>query len=140
MSRTHVLVITIDRCPECLPDGALCADCTEEPALSYDIECPGVTDASGCRCWWECMDCTRRARDDVEFAERLPEEPVHGVQHAWIGGIGFCTPSDQCAVQLSDYVPDAASYVASEPGRYPVDFDFEDGALSNLHPLTGAAS
>jgi len=134
----HILIVTFDPCPECPPDGR-CDDCTDYPEIDYAIECPGRTEQ--CRVWWECIDCTRKANADESgaFGEHLHEEPEHGVQHRWLGGVGYCTPGDGCAVQLADSLPDCASEVATEPGRYPVDYDFDDGELSRLTLLVGVA-
>lgn len=123
----HILVVTVDRCPDC-PPGGLCADCTEHPELTYVVECPGVTDV--CRTWWECMES--HSEDDEERMEN--EEPVHGAEHQRVGGLGWCTPGSQCFLTISDSIPEEGEYATNgKPGRYPVGFDFGDPGEVFLH-------
>lgn len=127
----HILVATAEPCTEPGPGGAPCADCVEHPELTYAIECPGI-EAGGCRIYWECRE--KHSDDDVDRMHE--EEPVHGVEHVWIGGLGWATPGAHCYVQQADAMTDAASYVATKPGRYPVTWETDDPGDITLHLVT----
>lgn len=126
----HVLHVDVDRCGDCPPEGPLCADCTEEPELTYTIECPGVTDA--CRTYWEC----RRDHSEDDIVRMENEEEVHGALHTYVSGLGWATPSDRCYVQEADAVSEEGSYIAKgKPGRWLVGYEFGDPGDLFLHVI-----
>lgn len=131
--RPHVLVVTVDRCSACPPDG-LCADCQEEPELQYTVECPGPS--GNCDAWDECPTCYVPGQGlSADRREELEQEShAHGVEHLWVDGRYMVRLSPpQCYVAGHDALPDAAQYVATAPGRYPVEHDVGDGTELELH-------
>ena len=90
----HTLVITVD------PPGGN-PDPPEPAGSTYAVECPGVTDDSGCRTYWECIECNAAyARDDEAISEALEADgEAHGIEHRQVGDVGWATPSDDCWAQ-----------------------------------------
>lgn len=134
----HILVVTIDRCRNCVPDGALCADCTEDPDLRYDIECPGVTNS--CRAWDECRTCyVPRVGISSDVKDQLEQHgEAHGQPHQYIDG-RWMTPTSHCYVAGHDALSEEGSYIANgQPGRWPVAHEVGDGTELYLHVLKPA--
>lgn len=128
----HTLVITVD------PPGGN-PDPPEPAGSTYAVECPGVTDDSGCRTYWECIECNAAyARDDEAISEALEADgEAHGIEHRQVGDVGWATPSDDCWAQHADELPEAVEDLFDrakrglEPGRYAV-------TISDGDPLTFA--
>lgn len=121
---SHILIVT--------PDAD---EPSETDLFTYEIECPGVTDA--CRRYEDCRP------DDAE-RELLEtaidnEQPViaHGARHLMFDGL-WCAETDRCNVAGHDGLgSDVAGRFA--PGRHPVEFDFGDGTEIVILPLDDQA-
>lgn len=130
----HVLVATIDKCPDCPTDG-LCDDCGDDPQLDYAIECPGVTPA--CALWLECSTCyVPRVGLAAERREELEQTgEAHGVEHQWIDG-RWMTPTTDCYLAGHDALGEEGGYIAQgKPGRWPVEHEVGDGTELYLHTI-----
>jgi len=119
----HILIVT-----ETTADGV-----TEQ---DYEIECPGVTKA--CRMWLTCQTC-QSLDYDLDDDGKTVAPVVHGVEHQSIEDM-WMTPTDNCFVQVNDYLAEAAEPLNLKPGRYPVGFDFGDGCDLELTVLEIASA
>lgn len=99
------------------------------------VECPGVTDS--CRAWDECMEAGCRDPEDDVLDKLCNEEPVHGVVHERIGGVGWCTPTERCWPQTTD-VAEALEGMEPPPGRYTFRWSVEDDEYIVVHDLQPA--
>jgi hypothetical protein len=128
MSRPHVLVIVADpEHPDC--------DC-EPRCVSVSAECPAsdLPDAlwphAFCAIWEECGCPPDRDEDPC------PSSPTG--EHKFVGTV-LMQPTARCFVAQNDYLADAAQDISDEPGRYPVEFDF-DGCDLILERAPGGES
>ncbi len=104
---------------------------TDEDLLTYDAECPGVTDS--CRRYEDCRANEAEA-DLLEAAVDNGEPAVaHGAKHLKIDGL-WCAATDNCNVISHDGLP-ATVAGRFEPGRHPIDFDFGDGTEIVILPI-----
>jgi hypothetical protein len=121
MTNAHILIVTPDR-----------DDPTDEGLFTYEIECPGVTDA--CRRYEDCS-AGEDEREELEAAEDSGRRPAvaHGKRHFMFDGV-WCAETDHCNVVGHDGLDnDVAGRFT--PGRHPVDFDFGDGTEIVILPL-----
>lgn len=128
MPNTHFLIVT---------PGA--DDPTDSDLFTYEIECPGVTDA--CRRYRDCVagDAERKSLEDAVDNER--PAVAHGARHLMFDGT-WCAETQHCNVAGHDSLPDDVAGRFA-PGRHPIEFDFGDGteiAIFALDDLATTAS
>lgn len=93
--------------------------------FTYDVECPGVTDA--CREYRDCL------AGDVEVAALHQAwnagEPrvAHGKRHLFIDNM-WMAETDHCHLQDHDRLPDAVDG-RFEVGWHAIDWDFDEDGL-----------
>lgn len=96
-----------------------------DPDRNYSIECPGIT-AGGCEGWEECSTCMDAELSDEEEEEREETGIAHGVEHQTMW-FGWGVATGTCSLHaFSDAWMDSASDLNLPPGRYPVDFDWNE--------------
>lgn len=114
----HVLVVTAD------PD--------DPENLTYEIECPGVSDT--CR---QYLDCVAGDAEQVALEQAADDDRPrmsHGKRHLKIDGT-WMAETDFCYVQGHDRLPD--SVVGRFPvGRHPIGWDVGDGTEIEVYAIT----
>lgn len=110
----HILVVTA---PEDDPEW-----------LQYAIKCPHPIEKRYQVCAeWNSCGCTAEDIDAILDLEDRPCPTSPTKEHRYFGELGdLCSPTTRCFVQGNDYLPDAASEVARQPGEYRIAWDVED--------------
>lgn len=126
MRNSHILIVT--------PDAD---DPADADLFTYEVECPGVTDA--CRRYEDCK-AGEDEREQLEAAEDSGLRPAmaHGKRHFMFDGV-WCAETDQCNVACHDGLGNDVDG-RFEPGRHPVDFDFGDGTEIAIFALDDLAT
>lgn len=122
----HFLIVTPD--PQ---------DPQERDFYTYEVECPGVTDA--CRLWKSCDGADPDHAALEMLAEGSDSDPIaHGVRHREIAGwTGWWAATDDCYVQTHDRLGDAAENYFG-PGRHPIRWEVGDGTELEIYALMEA--
>lgn len=132
----HVLVIE-GPCQQIDPDTGehYCAEDGDRCDYRWSIECPGVTRA--CEMFLACLECVS---PDEQTTHALGEgEPVHGVEHDRIHGLGWATPTGRCYVQAADTTGDAVYELDLPPGQYLVGHDYGEPDEITLYVIEPAS-
>ena len=123
MSDIHTLIIGADPLEPADPD-----------LFTYEIHCPGVTDA--CRLWVGCEvpECPGNTGGDDTLYD--VSDVAHGQKHRYIDE-SWMVQTDHCYLVSADEMPDAASFLVTKAGlsagEYQVGHDFDEGRIADLH-------
>jgi hypothetical protein len=127
ITAAHILVATLD----CQGDPDDDSHHHDPECLDYTIECPGVTDKSGCREFGRCTVCTPADIATMTAAWNANElgwkQEAHGVTHSYADELGlWLAPSGNCwAIGHDELNETAAELKVNGPGRYSVDVECE---------------
>ncbi len=126
----HTLVVEVDTAyAEKFPQFAV--------EHTWHVEC---SDPRACPGWIEC-DVRDEAHHDNEDGE--DEKTLHGVLHSQFHyGYGWVLDYEGCPLEMADLeLPDGLDEESLEPGRYPVDADWDDESvyLTLIKPVPSGA-